>query len=85
MTASFLCVRLICRCACRGSALLVHALIALLALSFMMEYDIHTVLDGLTLTATVGVVFCMLLQPAVKQTYQRDQDKLYWYLVVSAI
>ena len=30
--------------------------------SFMMEYDIHTVLDGLTLIATAGVIFCMVLQ-----------------------
>ena len=27
-----------------------------------MEYDIHTVLDGLTLIATAGVIFCMVLQ-----------------------
>ena len=50
--------------------------------SFMMEYDIHTVLDGLTLVATGGVIFCMLLQPDIRQTYQKDQDKLQWYLVV---
>ena len=49
----------------------------------MMEYDIHTVLDGLTLIATVGVIFCMTLQPDVKITYQKDQDKLKFYFVVS--
>ncbi|GAX80905.1 hypothetical protein CEUSTIGMA_g8340.t1 [Chlamydomonas eustigma] len=50
--------------------------------SFMMEYDIHTVLDGLTLLATAGVVACLIFQPAVKQTYQRDQDRLQWYFVM---
>lgn len=50
--------------------------------SFMMEYDIHTVLDGLTLLATGGVIFCMLLQPDIRQTYQKDQDKLHFYIVV---
>ena len=36
--------------------------VATLYRSFMMEYDIHTVLDGLTLIATAGVIFCMVLQ-----------------------
>lgn len=47
-----------------------------------MEYDVHTLLDGLTLLATVGVIFCMTLQPDVRQTYQKDQDKLKFYFVV---
>ena len=48
----------------------------------MMEYDIHTVLDGMTLLATLGVMFCMTLQPDTKLTYQKDQDKLKFYYVV---
>ena len=48
----------------------------------MMEYDIHTILDGLTLLATGGVIFCMLLQNDIRGTYQKDQDKLQFYLVV---
>jgi|LauGreDrversion2_5_1035112.scaffolds.fasta_scaffold33735_2 hypothetical protein len=48
----------------------------------MMEYDVHTLLDGMTLLATGGVVFCMTVQPEIKQTYQRDQDKLKFYYVV---
>ena len=44
--------------------------------SFMMEYDIHTILDLLTLIATGGVIACMVLHPEMKLTYQREQDKL---------
>lgn len=52
--------------------------------SFAMEYDIHTVLDALTLLATGGVIFCMLVQPQIKQTYQKEQDRVQFYYVVSA-
>ena len=50
----------------------------------MMEYDIHTILDGLTLLATGGVIFCMLLQSDIRGTYQKDQDKLQFYFVVGS-
>mmetsp|Transcript_6274 Transcript_6274/g.13783 ORF Transcript_6274/g.13783 Transcript_6274/m.13783 type:complete len:280 (-) Transcript_6274:393-1232(-) len=49
--------------------------------SFMMEYDIHTVLDGMTLLATGGIIYCMTLTE-IKQTYQKDQDNIKFYLVV---
>ncbi len=51
----------------------------------MMEYDIHTILDMLTLTATGWVLFTMLTNGQVKQTYQADMDKIKWYFVVSTI
>jgi hypothetical protein len=37
--------------------------------SFMMEYDIHTVLDALTLVATSAVIYALLATP-IKTTYQ---------------
>eukprot|EP00197_Chlamydomonas_leiostraca_P003827 CAMPEP_0202866214 /NCGR_PEP_ID=MMETSP1391-20130828/7266_1 /ASSEMBLY_ACC=CAM_ASM_000867 /TAXON_ID=1034604 /ORGANISM="Chlamydomonas leiostraca, Strain SAG 11-49" /LENGTH=176 /DNA_ID=CAMNT_0049546145 /DNA_START=450 /DNA_END=980 /DNA_ORIENTATION=+ len=46
-----------------------------------MEYDIHTVLDGLTLLATVTIVYCMLFTE-LKQSYQKDQDRIKFYYVV---
>lgn len=49
--------------------------------SFMMEYDIHTVLDGLTLLATLGVVFCMMLTE-MKASYQKEQDVIKFIYVV---
>ncbi|KXZ43737.1 hypothetical protein GPECTOR_81g185 [Gonium pectorale] len=54
--------------------------------SFMMEYDIHTVLDGLTLLATLGVVYCMTAAD-MKVTYQKEQDiiKFYYVLVPCAV
>ncbi|GIL62715.1 hypothetical protein Vafri_16886 [Volvox africanus] len=54
--------------------------------SFMMEYDIHTVLDALTLLATLGVVFCMLFTD-MKNSYQKEQDvvKFYYVLVPCAV
>jgi hypothetical protein len=48
-----------------------------------MEYDIHTVLDLLTLTATCWVVYTMRFTP-LKNTYQRDQDSIKLYYVVRA-
>jgi ER lumen protein retaining receptor len=47
----------------------------------MMEYDIHTVLDGLTLAATLGVVYCMTLS-GMRRTYQKEQDVVKFWLVV---
>eukprot|EP00884_Botryococcus_braunii_P004352 jgi/Botrbrau1/13918/Bobra.136_2s0010.1 len=48
--------------------------------SFMMEYDIHTVLDFLTLAATAWVIYELILP--LKDTYQGDQDTIQWYYVV---
>lgn len=50
--------------------------------SFMMEYDIHTVLDALTLLATSAVIFCMF-KSDMRVTYQKDQDAVKFYFVVS--
>lgn len=52
--------------------------------SFMMEYDIHTVLDALTLVATAMIVYCMI-GTDIKQTYQKDQDRVKWYFVVGCV
>jgi hypothetical protein len=46
----------------------------------MMEYDIHTVLDFLTLAATAWVIYELILP--LKDTYQGDQDTIQWYYVV---
>ena len=48
--------------------------------SFMMEYDIHTILDGLTLVATLWVIYEMRF--VLKNTYQADQDSIQTYYVV---
>lgn len=50
--------------------------------SFMMEYDIHTLLDLLTLAATVTVIYCMT-QTDMRATYQREQDGMKFFMVVS--
>lgn len=50
--------------------------------SFMMEYDVHTLLDALTLLATGVVIGCMLLHPQIRMTYQKEQDRIKWYFVV---
>lgn len=49
--------------------------------SFMMEYDIHTLLDGLTLSATLWVIY--QLAGPLKDTYQAEQDALPWYVVAA--
>lgn len=49
--------------------------------SFMMEYDIHTVLDFLTLGATAWVIYT--LRMPLKDTYQAEQDSVQTYYVVS--
>jgi hypothetical protein len=49
--------------------------------SFMMEYDIHTILDGMTLLATVGVLYALWFTP-IKTTYQADLDNVKFYYVV---
>ena len=52
----------------------------LLCCSFMMEYDIHTVLDFLTLVATVWVIYTLRIP--LKDTYQEEQDSVQTYYVV---
>ena len=46
----------------------------------MMEYDIHTVLDLLTLVATLWVIY--ELRFPLADTYQKDQDTIQSYYVV---
>lgn len=58
-------------------------LLVRLVCSFMMEYDIHTILDGLTLIATAGVIFCMTVPKEISVTYQKEQDRLKFYFVVA--
>lgn len=48
----------------------------------MMEYDLHTLLDALTLVATVAIIYCMTCTN-MKVTYQREQDTVKSYFVVS--
>jgi hypothetical protein len=50
----------------------------------MMEYDIHTLLDALTLVATTAVIYALTATP-IKNTYQNDLDSVRWYYVVSAV
>ena len=46
----------------------------------MMEYDVHTVLDMLTLVATAAVIY--QLRVKLVDTYQDDQDSVKTYYVV---
>ena len=48
--------------------------------SFMMEYDVHTVLDLLTLAATAWVIYT--LRVTLKDSYQNEQDTIQTYYVV---
>ena len=48
--------------------------------SFMMEYDVHTVLDLLTLVATAWVIYT--LRVTLKDSYQNEQDTIQTYYVV---
>ncbi len=52
------------------------------ARSFMMEYDVHTVLDLLTLVATAWVIYT--LRVTLKDSYQNEQDTIQTYYVVRA-
>ena len=49
----------------------------------MMEYDIHTVLDAMTLVGTGAVVFCMIFVREIRMSYQKEQDAVKFYFVVS--
>lgn len=64
---------------CGGLSLRTQELTALFLLirlfcSFMMEYDIHTLLDALTLVATGWVIYT--LYGPLRESYQREQDSL---------
>lgn len=48
----------------------------------MMEYDIHTLLDFMTLFATLWVIYT--LRFPLKASYQAEQDSVYSYYVVCA-
>ncbi len=66
----------------------ISSLLCLLAMlcwaySFLMEYDVHTFLDALALIATVSVILCMTVHRQIKVTYQKAQDKVKFYYVVS--
>lgn len=67
------------------SQLLTAAFLAVrLFCSVMMEYDIHTLLDGLTLAATLGVLAAMLWPGSpVRGTYQPDLDSVRWWVVAA--
>lgn len=48
--------------------------------SFIMEGDIHTILDFVTLVATLWVIYMMKFK--LKSSYMADLDTMhYWYLV----
>ena len=48
--------------------------------SFMMEYDVHTVLDMMALVATGWVIYTLRFR--LMDTYQDDQDSVKTYYVV---
>lgn len=48
----------------------------------MMEYDVHTLLDLLSLAATAWVIYMMRF--SVTDSYQADQDTVKTYYVVRA-
>ena len=48
--------------------------------SFIMEYDVHTLLDLLTLATTGWIIFIMMTQ--AKGTWQADKDTLWEVYIV---
>lgn len=56
-------------------------LVARLYCSFVMEYDIHTILDSATLVTTLWVI-CMI-RFKLKSSYMEDKDNFAIYYVVS--
>lgn len=48
--------------------------------SFVMEYDIHTVLDTATLVATLFVIY--MIRFKLRSTYMVDKDNFALYYVV---
>lgn len=49
--------------------------------SFVMEYDIHTILDSATLGTTLWVIY--MIRFKLKSTYMDDMDNLPIYYVVT--
>ena len=49
--------------------------------SFVMEYDIHTLLDMATLVTTLWVIY--MIRFKLKSSYMDDKDNLAIYYVVS--
>lgn len=81
----FLAYKLVRERNCTGLSLKTQDLTAIflavrLYCSFMMEYDIHTLLDLLTLAATVWVIYTM--RTTLKATYNAQMDSLpIWYVL----
>uniref|UniRef100_A0A453RQA8 ER lumen protein-retaining receptor n=1 Tax=Aegilops tauschii subsp. strangulata TaxID=200361 RepID=A0A453RQA8_AEGTS len=48
--------------------------------SFVMEYDIHTILDSATLVATLFVIY--MIRFRLRSTYMLDKDNFALYYVV---
>lgn len=51
--------------------------------SFVMEYDIHTLLDSATLVFTIWVIY--MIRFKLRSTYMEDKDNFALYYVVSEI
>lgn len=51
--------------------------------SFVMEYDIHTVLDLATLGTTLWVVY--MIRFKLRSSYMEDKDNIALYYVVSLL
>lgn len=51
--------------------------------SFIMEYDVHTILDLLTLAATGWIIFMILTK--LKSTWQQDKDVMLEAYVVRSM
>ena len=51
--------------------------------SFVMEYDIHTILDTATLAATLFVIY--MIRFKLRSTYMLDKDNFALYYVVRTI
>lgn len=49
-----------------------------------MENDVHTILDGLTLIATLVVIYTIRFT-SIAQTYQKEQDTVKLIYVVSPL
>ena len=50
--------------------------------SFVMEYDIHMLLDFSTLATTLWVIY--MIRFSLKSSYMEDKDNLAMYYVVSS-
>eukprot|EP00894_Picocystis_sp_ML_P004988 jgi/Pico_ML_1/55505/g1180.t1 len=75
---------------CAGLSLKTQELTAIflaarLYCSFLMEFDVHTFLDLITLASTVWVIYTMRV--TLKQTYTKELDsmKIYYVLIPCAL